>query len=564
MNREPRSPGAPSESAETSTAVFPSSSLRRVRAHAVRIAATLGATTLCALASPSMLYAQPAGQPPAGQPAAGQPAAQPTGPKPDELGPGEQTGPDKPDPLLVALAPQPGGLTLDGAAREAIATSTQVRAKEIEIEGADGAVSQTVVQFFPRLTLGASYTRLSSVDSGGLGGGAIVGAANEGAISVGPCPDNPASQCALDSAGVPLQAASFSFPVILNQIAFTANLTVPISDYFLRATQAYAAANHNSTALELQADAQRLQAGANAKLTTLNWILAKGQVVVADRSVEQAKAQLADAKVAKEVGNASVADVMRIEALLAQADFTAAEARAQESVAEQQLRIVLHAEPTRQLTVGVDVLTPPAAPALPSSDELVREAIANRLELKATDEQKQSLEDVESTTAAAYWPRLDGFADANLANPNQRIFPSQEKFDFTWDVGVRLSWTLNDTFSTLGASAQAKSRTAQVDAQKQLLIESIRLEVVQAHADVVKAAPSLEAADRGVVAAEEALRVTKKLFAFGKATGTAVADAETAVTQARLRKLSAHVGLHAALVRLDHALGRDARTLAKR
>jgi len=528
------------------------------------------------LGAPTVAFAQPAGQPGAAQPGAAQPgaaqpgAAQPApagaqpGAKPDELGPGEPTTADKPDPLLVALAPQPGGLTLDGAAREAIATSAQVRAKEIEIEGSDGAVSQTVVQFFPRLTLGASYTRLSDVTSGGLGGGAIVGAANEGAITVGPCPNDATTQCALDSQGTPLQAAAFSFPVLLNQIAFTANLTVPISDYFLRATQAYAAANHNSSALELQADAARLQAGADAKITTLNWILAKGQVVVADRSVEQAKSQLADAKVAKDVGNASVADVMRIEALLAQADYTAAEARAQESVAEQRLRIILHSDPGRQLAIGVDVLTPPATPALPSQDDLVREAISNRLELRAADEQKQSLEDVESTTSAAYYPRIDGFADANLANPNQRIFPSQDKFDFTWDVGVRLTWTVNDTFSTLGSTAQARARTAAVDSQRQLLIEAIRNEVVQAYADVAKSRPSIEAADRGVIAAEESLRVTKKLFAFGKATGTSVADAETSVTQARLRKLSAHVGLHAALVRLDHAIGRDARTLGNR
>ncbi len=544
--------------------VTPPSSLSLTTARAL---IALGAVTV--LTTAEVASAQPApAQPAAAQPAAAQPA--PTQPAPtggaNELGPGEQPN-AKPDPLLAALAPQPGGLTLDGAAKEAIATSTQVRAKEIEIESASGAVSQTLVQFFPRLTLGASYTRLSEVDTPSLGGGgSVLGAANEGAVTVGPCPADPATQCVLDSAGSPVQAQPFSvsFPSILNQISFTANVTVPISDYFLRATQAYSAANHNEAALQLSADAQRLQTGAEAKLAVLNWVLAKGQVVVADRAVESAKAQLADAKVAKEVGNASVADVMRIEALLAQADFTAAEARSLEQVAEQRLRIVLHTDASRQLAIGVDVLTPQAIPPMPSVDDLVREAIASRLEMRATLEQKKSLEDVESTTAAAYWPRLDGFADAVIANPNQRIQPSQEQFDFTWDVGLRLTWTVNDTFSTIGSSAQAKARTAQVDAQRDAMAEAIRLEVVQAHADVLKSTPSIEAANRGVFAADEALRVTKKLFAFGKATGTSVADAETSVTQARLRMLSAHVSLHAALVRLEHAVGRDASRLAGR
>ena len=71
------------------------------------------------------------------------------------------------------------------------------------------------------------------------------------------------------------------------------------------------------------------------------------------------------------------------------------------------------------------------------------------------------------------------------------------------------------------------------------------------------AIPSIEAANRGVVAAEEGLRITKIVFAVGNGTGTALADAETAVTTARLRKLAAHVGLQAALVRLEHATGRN-------
>ena len=51
--------------------------------------------------------------------------------------------------------------------------------------------------------------------------------------------------------------------------------------------------------------------------------------------------------------------------------------------------------------------------------------------------------------------------------------------------------------------------------------------------------------------------INRLLFAVGNGTATALADAENAVTTARLRKLSAHVGLYAALVRLEHATGRD-------
>jgi len=497
-------------------------------------------------------------------PAFSQPAAQPAQPvdaidkeKEQELGPGKDAIKDKPDALALALSAQPGGLTFEIVGREAVTTSFSVRSKEVELEGAQGAVAQTMVSFFPRLQLNASYTRLSDVDSGSLGGGAIVGAANEGALGVAPCPDGSGGQCVVDSAGLPVQAAAFSFPSLLNQISFSANLTIPISDYFLRAVQAYNGAEHNESSLKAAVEAQRLTVAADAKIVLLNWILAKGQVVVTEQSVEQAKAQLADAKSLRRAEKGSDADVMRIEALVAQAEFTQAEAKAQEIVAEQRLRTTLHTTPTRKLAIGVDVFADPAEPALPPADDLFAEAVRNRLEILSAEEQKRALQEVESTTAAGYWPRLDGFADAVVQNPNLRIFPQQERFDFTWDVGVRLTWVVNDTFSTIGSTAQARSRTAQVDSQKQQLIDSVRVEVTQARADVAKAAPSIEAAKRGVVAAEEALRINRLLFAVGNGTATALADAENAVTTARLRKLSAHVGLYAALVRLEHATGRD-------
>lgn len=532
--------------------------------------ATLVAAFACL--GPQVVAAQPAQPaqpqpPPNGQPAAqpGQPAGQPTPtdpkgtPVPGELGPGDSDKPST-DPLADALAPQPGGLTPDAVANAAASTSPQVRAKQAELSGAEGQSEQAMVQFFPRLTLGASYTRLSEVEQGSFGGGgAIVGAANPGAVTVGPCPQNPAAQCVLDSGGLPVQAQTFSisFPVILDNISFTAGLVIPISDYFLRSVQSLHAAEHNEEALKLQVEAQELQAAADSKIVFLQWIQAKGQTVVATMAVEDAGKQVADAKVGITVQTASNADLMRVEARLAQAQYQLAEAKSVEMTAEQRLRIVMHLPDGQPIAIGIDVFTAPPPPTLESLDALIAEGIQNRLEIRALEEQRASLDDVSSATTASYLPRLDAFADATLARPNQRITPATEEFNFTWDLGLRLTWTVNDTFSTIGSKKQANSRTAQVNAQKDVLIDAVRVEVTAAYADLAKAQPSIEAADKGVIAAEETLRVTKKLFAFGKATGTQVVDAETEVTSARLRRLAAHVNLIAAQIRLDHATGRD-------
>lgn len=521
---------------------------RRSASLALLCALTVGHATH-ALAQPA-LPAQPSPTPPAAPPI-------------EELGPGEEAIKETPDPLAALLAPDAAGLTFETVSTIAIAKSSAVNAKQVELDGANGAVAQTMVSFFPRVTLAASYTRLSEVDTPDLGGGgALIGVANEGAVTVGPCPLDPTTQCVLDSAGLPAQAAplSFSFESPLNQIAFSGNITIPISDYFLRAVQAYNGAEANEEALELQVEAQKLVAARDAKLSLIGWALSRGQTAVASQSVDQAKNVLKDMKASLAADKAAPVDVLRIEALVAQAEFTLAEAKAAEFVSEQRLRTILHTPAEQSLTVGIDLFAAPAAPALPAVEELVKEAVDHRLELLATDKSREALLEVESATRAGYYPRLDAFGDLLVANPNNRIFPQQERFDTTWSVGARLTWVINDTFSTIGASAQAEARTAQVEAAKQQLMEAVRLEVVQAHADITKAGALIEAANRGVVAAEETLRVSKRIFAVGTLTGTGLADQENALTAARLRKLAAFANLQSAMIRLDHATGRDRRT----
>jgi outer membrane protein TolC len=458
-------------------------------------------------------------------PAAAQPAPPPPPVAPATAAAAPTMAPANADPIAQALAPRPGGLTPEEVARVAARTKHSVRAKQEDLKAAAAKVDQALVTFFPRVSVGASITRLSNI----------------------PTP--------------PLTFGTMTFPnpftPILNNYSLTASIAVPVSDYVLRLTQGYASASHNEKSARLAADAESLQAAADAKISYFNWVRAKGGVVVAAEAVEQARAHVEDAKKAFNVGLASRADVLRIEAQLAAAQQSHAEALAFDFVAEEQLRVVLGAAPERVLEIGADVLHDGGAAPAETLQALQDQAMSRRLEIRALDETIYSLKAVESLTKASYAPRIDAFADATYANPNQRIVPARDAFDGTWDVGVRLSWTLNDTFTTLGAAAEAKARVASVNEQKGALRDGLRLEVSSAYADSIKAPPTIDAADRGMVAAEESLRVRRELFRNGKATSSELVDAEAELTRARLRRLDAHVGQLVARARLDHATGRD-------
>jgi outer membrane protein TolC len=461
------------------------------------------------------------------------------------------------DPLAAALAAQPGGLTPDDVARRAMRTRRSIRAKQADLRAAQARVDQALVSYFPRVTVAASYTRLSEVENAGLGGGALVGAQNEGLLGTGPCPQNAAATCVVDSKGGPVGAFSFSFPTVNNSFSLTAQLAVPISDYVLRISQGYAAASHALSAKELEVQAETLQVASDAKIAYFNWARAKGQAAVAEQSVEQARAHVDDAKIAQAAGIVSRADVLRIEAQVASAEQVRAEVQAFESVAAEQLRIVIQAQPSEALSLGIDVLSSDPGGTSEALDGLQRQALQRRLEIRALDETQHSLKNAVSLARAAYFPRVDAFAQYTYANPNQRIFPSVAEWNGTWEAGLRATWTINDTFTAMGSVAEAKARAEMVAEQKAALMEGLRMEVASALADLQKARASIEAANRGLIAAEESLRVRQLLFKTGRATSLDLVDAETEATRARLRRIDAHVGLFVAQTRLAHATGRD-------
>lgn len=493
---------------------------------------------------------------------AAQPAAPPAPPPGEAALPAAPPAPTRKDALAEALAPQAGGTTPDSVADAAVRTSYSLRGKQEDLRAAQAKVDQAFTNYYPRLTLTATYTRLSEVDSSlGGSGGNIVGAANPGLITVGPCAPGSPAQCLFDSGGEFVGAVPFgiTIPSQQNSYSLVASLVVPVSDYVLRISQGVAAASGAARAKEIEVRAQELQIAADAKVAYYNWVRAKGQVVVAEDAVAQTKAHLVDAKQAFEVGLLSKADVLRLDAQVAAAEQTVVDAKAFEGIAGEQVRTVMHLPAGTPLTVGIDVLGASGGPPAEALDTLTQEAYRNRLEMQVLDENLASLREAESLTRAGYYPRLDAFANGTYANPNQRYFGSTDEFNFSWEAGLRLSWTVNDTLATGGAAAEAEARTASVAQQRQSLLDGLRLEVAAAHAESVRAVASIEASERGLVAVEESMRVRRELFKAGKATSVDIVDAEAELTRAHLRRLDAHVGLLAAKAKLEHVTGRDVR-----
>ena len=440
---------------------------------------------------------------------------------------------------LGSVLGRPGGLTSAVVATRAEATSFDVLSKREDMEAAAAQVDQALVAYFPRLTATGRYTRLSPIDVPALGN--VV-------ISPTTGPVDPTM----------LRAAPFSFPILLNQTLLQANLNVPLSDYLLRIPQAHAAATKNEKAARFAENAARLKAATDVKVVYYTWVRAKLQEVVAEQALLQANAHLVDARHAFEAGTVSKADVLRVESQVAASRLLVERAKSMAEVTETQIRVAMHDNAPMAYEVGESI--DGEAPKVPGTDNLAAlwtEAGGTRLELKTLEQTSDALREQAKVARAGSYPRIDAFGDIIYSNPNQRVFPQQNAFKATWDVGVQLVYSPNDIALAGASSRNLSARAASLVAQKQALEDGIRVEVTQTRNALREAQAAVESTAQGLIAAEESYRVRRSLFRNGRATGVELTDAETDLTRSRLESINTRVDVRVALVRLEHALGRD-------
>jgi len=435
------------------------------------------------------------------------------------------------------------------AGKRAGDTSYQAKSALEALRGAAARVDSAWYAFLPHLSTVASYTRLSDFAPPSLfqsTGGSLVGT---------PQTTGPIDPLTL----IPIPTNLFVFPLVLDNWLLQATLIVPISDYFLRINENYTATTHAQQAARYDVVTARAKSASDGKIAFYNWLRGRGALVVAKLALEDQKTHLNDTKNLFTVGNASQVDVLRGETAVSSASLLVVQAQNFQDLAEQQLRVVMHLEPGAPVASAEAIDARPLPPVQGNLAALISEAHTSRYEVKSLEANIEALKAQARVVRNGVYPQLSAYGDAIYANPNQRRFPARNEWFPTWDVGARLTWSPNDLPSSLAGAADVSSRAAGLEAQKQLLLDGITLEVTQAYQSVQEGDFAVQSTEKQLASAREAVRVARELFKAGRVTSTTLTDAETELTRARLQMLNARVDARTARVRLDHALGRDTR-----
>ena len=276
--------------------------------------------------------------------------------------------------------------------------------------------------------------------------------------------------------------------------------------------------------------------------------LAREALAVARAAVQSAEADLERAVNLRAAGMTTDADVLAIRVHLA-------------ALREQQIRCDYDAQVAMSalnevLGLPPDTLHELATPFTPADFdetplvEKLESARALRPEIRQAEIEIRMSETQAALARTGRLPQIT-FRLAFEADRQQFI----NKGGANWLAAVSLRWNLFDGFATKARLAEAGQAARQARAAQRQIEAGVNLEVRRAYLELKASWERISVAEAAVAEAEETLRIVKNRYENGLTTITELLRSETALAEAKLRRLAAIHDQRLAAAALELAAG---------
>jgi len=225
-------------------------------------------------------------------------------------------------------------------------------------------------------------------------------------------------------------------------------------------------------------------------------------------------------------------DVLKIELQLSDLEHTLIETNSALDIASFNMNIML-GDPanTRYLLAEKDIITNPMLKPL---DEYLDEALTHRADLKSVNKKMGAAILGVRSAAAGYRPTLTAGSNYYYHNPNSRVFPLDDRFKATWDMGLTLSWNIHSLYTTNHRVAESKAIFSQTLSSKQLLADGIKMEVNSGYLSYIKQREKIAVSVKAVNQAEENYRIVHNRFENNTVLISDLTDASTQLLQTKI------------------------------
>jgi outer membrane protein TolC len=276
------------------------------------------------------------------------------------------------------------------------------------------------------------------------------------------------------------------------------------------------------------------------------FLLTRDNLLAIEEAVASARAHRDEAQAAYDQGLVNKADYLLAEVRLAELQERRVTAEHQIANAEDQLKFVIGIEYENALvptdSLGSVIGTEPAS-------ELQR-PVTERSDLKALQYRLKAARRGVGMKRSAWVPRLNAFGAVEW-NASE-VFSKDAS---NWAVGFQLQWKFFQGFGILGRSKQAAAEAEIAEAHFRQAEERAGLESRKARRALESAKERMAVARTAVSQAAESHRIVSERYRQGLEKTSDVLDKEVALTNAKVRLLSAKHDYAVALSELEFALG---------
>ncbi len=412
--------------------------------------------------------------------------------------------------------------TLEKSLEIGLSNSKSLNIHKAKIISAKAKVSEISSQFYPQISAGFIYNRLSDI---------------------------PPFEFTAPFSPVPIKIQD----PILNNYILRAGFQLPVFMGF-KLSSLKSAAKLNSDAVRNDFTAETNNEAMKITEAYFNYLQAQEAVKLLEKSFKNMKEHYRDAKNSYEAGLIKKNELLKIELETKKIESSLIEAENRKNIARTFFNKAIGINLTETTEVAWNADDNSASSY--NLNELLNEALKNRKEIISFSlRKKASGKNIESAKSG-YFPNLSLFGNYYYNRPNQRILPLEDKFADTWEVGIAVNWNVFDWGKTSAQVTQAEQAYTQISNQFDLLKENIKTEVIKNYMDFQSAQAKVETQKLAVISAEENLKVTNDLFNQQMASASELTDAETQLFKAETELLFARIEVRLSQIKLFKSIGR--------
>lgn len=418
-------------------------------------------------------------------------------------------------------AQERASLTIDDAIQIGLQKSKGLHSSLMAVEYARAKSAEANARLFPMVQLVGAYTRLSDV---------------------------PPAQVSLPVLAQPVTLS----PSVMNNYSVKVTVQQPLFTGFRLQSNADLA-EHTTEATEKDYDKARADLILDIRRAYWNLSQAIGLQSVVDENVERMQEHLRYVESLQRAGMVTPNEVLKVEVQLSESKLRQIDMRNNVQLARMSLNnllgVSLHTEiePATRVTHGQ------------GKDEalsgLVQQAMERRPELKSMESRVKAASAAVSIARSTWFPQIYLTGNFYSSRPNQRLFPAQDVFKDTWDVGIAVSFDVWNWGTTVHQTDQARANLSRMDDGLAQLKDDIAMDVTSNYLTLLRAQERIAVADNGVAQAEENCRVLDARFKQGLSVIADVLDAEVALLQAKTSYTQSLVDFELAQAGLAHAIG---------